>query len=668
MTRALLVTIAYSLIAAGAAHLALGLESDGSPTIFLRADDPVRRSYDAFVDTFGSDSFVIVTCRGDTRRAGELAAELQRKGHVVYVPSPGAPVAEALHLLGPGRVSLPVTLRARDALPEVREICDRFGAGIAGGPALNVELEEAADAVGRRIFPILALIMAGLLFVAYRSAKVVALVLVVTVVSLLLGMASIAIAGAAVNLVTILLPVLLLALTVALSVHLVNAYRVHVAAGEDVAAAVRSMVRDELRPCLVTTLTTVAGFGSFALARIDPLAELGRAMAVSILLGFVVCFTLLPALLVLLRPRPREGLNIGDILVRFVPPLVPSRTGAYAFLGAIALATALAVPNVPRETNAIHYLPRDNALRRETDRLAGEGVGSAALELVLRPAPGRPLDDLLPALARIEEEVRQWDVAQLRGVITANTVASEAARLLGPAAAAFALAPAPEPLEGRLKPFRSIDRGAARASILIDPVDVNVYAELRARVDGLLAEAVPPPATWEVTGEFPVVMTVQKELLGTLVSSLVGTAVTILLILALSLRSLRLAALTLLPAVVPLGFVVAACAVLGIPLSISTVMVLGVALGIVTDNSVHMLHAFKEGGLRPALHRVGTAVTETSIAIFLGFAACVLSDFLPTRHFGLLTSAAMLVALVADLLLYPALLRPRAPEEPACIP
>jgi len=677
--RALAVTVLSAAVAVAAARLALSLESDSRTTVFLRADDPAREAYDRLVTTFGADAFLIVTCHGDAARTGRLASELSSSPEVknVYLPRKGAPVTEALDLLGPDRASLLVALRGskNGGFGGVNEICGRFPdlrPAIAGGPALDLELERASDAVGQRLFPVLALTMALLLFLAYRSARVVLAVFLATVVALLLGVASIAAAGAAVNLITILLPVLLLTLTVALSVHLVNAYRLHLAAHSDVARAVRAMVRDEWRPCLVTTLTTAVGFGSFALARIDPLAELGRAMAVSILLSLLVCFTLLPALLVLLRPRPREGLNIGSSLVRFVPSLIPSRPLAWALLAGAAVATVVAAPRVPRETNALHYLPETNALRQETERLARDGVGTAALEVVLRPAPGAPLDDLAPALRTIEQETLRWraeGVPHVRGAVTSFTVADEAARLLGPVAQAFALAPAPGPLEEQLAPFRSPSRRAARASILIDLVDVDAYGDLLARVDALVRGALPPGATFEVTGDFPLAMTVQRDLLATLLSSLAGAAATILLILAVSMRSIRLAALTLLPAIVPLGFVVVACALLGIPLSISTVMVLAVALGIVTDNSVHMLHAFTGGhALETALHRVGTAVTETSIAIFLGFLVCVLSDFLPTRHFGLLTAFAMLVALLTDVLLFPALLKPRGAPAPAMAP
>jgi hypothetical protein len=509
---------------------------------------------------------------------------------------------------------------------------------------------------------------------AYRSARVTLAVALVTLTSLLIGMAAIALTGP-VNLITILLPVLLLALTVALCVHLVGSYRRHLVRFGSVRHAVHAMRAEEWRPCLVTSLTTAAGFGSFALTRIEPLRVLGVSMAVSILAAFAVAYTLLPALLVVLRPRPREGLEIGPRLVSWVPRLVV-RPALVTGILVVAVAGALvAIPRIPLETNALNYLPSSDPLRVETARLAEEGVGTASLEVVFRPAEGAPLSGLAGALDAFGSEIGASP--EFRGVVTPLTLAREGARRLRLGAnapvASLAFSRLAGDAEERLARFRDLDAPAARASVRIDPVDVTTYRRLRARVaaaaDDALAAA--PGATFFITGEFPVVMTVQEQLLGTLLMSLLGTLATIVAILVVATRSLRLALLTLLPAALPVAFVLIACAFAGVALSIATVMVLAVTLGIVTDDSVHMLHALRAGhNLPQVLRRVGTAVTETSLAIFLGFVVLAFADFLPTRDFGWLTAAAMIVALFSDLVLFPVALRWKAirARRPAAAP
>jgi predicted RND superfamily exporter protein len=287
------------------------------------------------------------------------------------------------------------------------------------------------------------------------------------------------------------------------------------------------------------------------------------------------------------------------------------------------------------------------------------------------------LEDLAGPLHEIEDRLHAIG-DPVHSVLTPFSLARQAAWRLGLPSneelEAAALAPATGPVEERLRAFRDAGSGRVRVSLLIDPVDVEAYRDLRAQVEKVAREALKDTrgAGAVVTGEYPIIMTVQDELLRTLLTSLAATALTILLLLAAMQRSLRQALVTLLPGALPLAFVALACALAAVPLSVSTVMVLAVTLGIVTDDAVHMQHALAAGiPLDRALRRVGTAVTETSIAIFLGFAVLGGADFLPTRQFGLLTAGAMVVALAADLVVFPVLLgrtQARSDYHPVVLP
>ncbi|MHC4940380.1 MAG: efflux RND transporter permease subunit [Planctomycetota bacterium] len=581
--------IAVHLVIASLAMMRLGgATTDTSAHVFLAPDDPVRQRYDAFRKAFGEDPFLIVT--GPATGLREL------------------PCVVSVLPLG-GERSL---VRLRDRMPAVvdaiDEACRRNGATYAGELALRVALDREAESIARTLLPFGVLAMGFLLWLSYRSLAVTLAVLLTTGVGVAWGMAIVV--AAPLNLVTVLLPVLLLALGTALCIHLVHAYR---RSGD-----VEAMIRMTVRPCLATTLTTAAGFGSFGFARIEPLRMLGIAMAAGIFGMFILAFTLLPALLVWFRPRPKDGLPIGRWLESRVPPLV-EHTGFVLGVSLLMVVAAIAMaPFIPQETNALRYLPADHPLRVETERLQEAGFGPTSVEYHL---PALPPDLLVTTdrLGKLGQPVRN---------------------VLSPASLPAAA------MRGFLDP----ETKAVRISVRTDFIGVEEYDALRPRLRAIIDE--------EPTGGVALMMTVQGELMKTLFRSLAGTALVILVVLAISLRSLRAAIITLVPAAVPLAFVVLASAVLDIPISIATVMVLAVTLGIVTDDSVHVAHAWRQGLPLPAvLRKVGTAVTETSLAIALGFLACVFTGFLPTRHFGLLTGGAMFMALFADLVLFPVLLR-----------
>ncbi len=130
-------------------------------------------------------------------------------------------------------------------------------------------------------------------------------------------------------------------------------------------------------------------------------------------------------------------------------------------------------------------------------------------------------------------------------------------------------------------------------------------------------------------------------------------------------RSFVIAIVALLPNML------AACAILGgmglanIPLDMMTITIAAITVGIGVDDTIHYIHRFKtelaiDGDYLQAMHRahasIGRAMYYTSIIIIFGFSIMVMSEFIPTVYFGLLTSLAMLVALVGALFLLPQLI------------
>ena len=104
---------------------------------------------------------------------------------------------------------------------------------------------------------------------------------------------------------------------------------------------------------------------------------------------------------------------------------------------------------------------------------------------------------------------------------------------------------------------------------------------------------------------------------------------------------------------------------LKIPLDMMTITIAAISVGIAVDNTIHYIHRFKHEFSKDknyllAMHRshesIGYAMYYTSITIIIGFSILVLSKFIPSIYFGLLTGLAMLIALLSALTLLPQLL------------
>jgi predicted RND superfamily exporter protein len=180
-----------------------------------------------------------------------------------------------------------------------------------------------------------------------------------------------------------------------------------------------------------------------------------------------------------------------------------------------------------------------------------------------------------------------------------------------------------------------------------------------------LTEHFPDSIKARVTGPTVLVTNLVDTLLASQIESLALASGVVFCMVAVLFRSLRVGLLAMLPNLLPILFNLGLMGWVGIPLDTATAMISAVAIGIAVDDTVHILagyqHELAGGATIPqALRRVyvvkGRAVVYTSLILCAAFGLVMVSNFLPTAHFGALSALTMISALVADLLFLPALL------------
>ena len=134
---------------------------------------------------------------------------------------------------------------------------------------------------------------------------------------------------------------------------------------------------------------------------------------------------------------------------------------------------------------------------------------------------------------------------------------------------------------------------------------------------------------------------------------------------SLLLRSLRLGLLSMVPNVVPIALLLGIMGWAGIDLNICTSTIASISIGIAVDDTIHYMLGFhaalragasREEAILSTLRGVGRPILIAAIALCAGFLIVCLSNFQPVRHFGLLCSVTMVIAVFTELLLLPALL------------
>jgi predicted RND superfamily exporter protein len=218
-----------------------------------------------------------------------------------------------------------------------------------------------------------------------------------------------------------------------------------------------------------------------------------------------------------------------------------------------------------------------------------------------------------------------------------------------------------------ISPYLSPDGKQARITMrVIDTYPGLERAELVERIQAYLGENGP---FVESNTRYSGLLILYNNMLQSLFSSQILTLgvvfVAIFIMLALVFRSIPVAAVAIVPNIVAALSVLGAMGLMNIPLDMMTITIAAITVGIGVDDTIHYIHRLKtelkvDGDYIAAMHRahasIGRAMYYTSIIIVFGFGIMVLSQFIPTIYFGLLTGVAMFAALMGALLLLPKLL------------
>ena len=169
-----------------------------------------------------------------------------------------------------------------------------------------------------------------------------------------------------------------------------------------------------------------------------------------------------------------------------------------------------------------------------------------------------------------------------------------------------------------------------------------------------------------VTGTTIVFLNGTKFLLRNLILSLFLVIVLISIFMAWMFNSFRMVIVSIIPNLIPLFLTGAIMGYFGVALKPSTILVFSIAFGISVDDTIHFLAKYRQELLGnnwnirksvfSALQETGVSMFYTSVVLFFGFFIFVASDFGGTIALGLLVSITLMIAMLSNLLLLPALL------------
>lgn len=496
--------------------------------------------------------------------------------------------------------------------------------------------------------------------------------------------------------------------TISLTIHLIVHYReLRLTEPEmDARTIVYETMQAKLWPCVYTAITTIAAFGSLTVSGILPVADFGWMMCIGIGLSLLTTFTVFPAILLLL-PIGESADNLGDhnSFIRGLGEIARWRPMVFtASSVVIAIAAAYGVSQVSLDNRFAEYFDEDTEIYQGMRYIDQNLGGTIPFDVVLSFPPYEEtladeddffseVEDEYPErywysrsmLDRLEKVHRFLDAQPQVGKVLSLTALEDFAleftdgKKLGSLEIVAILGAIPPDLHQQIiAPYANPASGELRlAGRIIESADSFDRSAFRRQI----VEFAQDEAGFErdevvVTGMMVLFNGMLSQLLESQVNTLAYILLAVFIMFLVLLRSLGLALLGMIPNTLASATVIGAMGFAGVPLDMMTITIAAVCIGIGVDDTIHYLHRFRveyarHGDARVAIsfchESIGRALFYTSATVVVGFSVLCFSSFVPTVMFGLWTAIAMVLALVANLTLLPALLvltHSKAPPEP----
>jgi predicted RND superfamily exporter protein len=509
-----------------------------------------------------------------------------------------------------------------------------------------------------------------------------------------------------------------LIITMAITIHLIVRYRELFIKYPE--ASQRDLVLDTVslmgKPCLYASLTTIAGFGSLLLCNILPVITFGWMMSAGILVSLIMTFLLFPSILVLMKKEtPVTGKKPHFSLTPFLAGFTERHGLLILIVSAIALViTAIGVTRLTVENSFIDYFKHNTEIYQGMKTIDQNLGGTTPLDIIvdfetakaakpnLSPKPAQNKEDVFDEFSEFEDtekEDKYWftlekmtlvekihnyldSLPQIGKVLSLGTLLKITEKLNNNKPLDnFELALLYNELPDRFKdmvltPYVSVEHNEVRFSTRVRDSEkslkrnqllIKIHKDLISKF-GLKEKQV------HLTG----MLVLYNDMLQSLFKSQIQTlGVVILALMGMFLvlfRSLKISLIAIFPNLLSIGVVLGVMGWLKIPLDMMTITIASISVGIAVDDTIHYIHRFTheikiDQNYIQSLHRchgsIGHAMYYTSVTIIIGFSILVLSNFIPSIYFGLLTGLAMFIALIAALTLLPELLivfKPFGPE------
>lgn len=530
------------------------------------------------------------------------------------------------------------------------------------------------------------LITALILYLFFRSFKATISSIIVVIIGVIFSFGSIALIGYEISILMALVPPVLIVIGIPNCIFLINKFHSEFRLSKNKEDALSKMIQKIGNITLLTNVTTASGFAAFILTNSETLQEFGVIASLNILFIFLLSLFIIPIYFSFSSaPKKRHTQHLDkkwiNNLVQYLAYLVKyKRKHIYVITVVLIVVGFFGIIQLKTTGNITDDLPKEQALYQDLKFLESNFGGVLPLEVLVNTKKKNGLlkSYNLRKIEKLSDVLETYpEFSKPSSYIDAVKYSKQA--FYNGDSTYYSL---PNSQEQRviLSYLKNSSEGLGFGNLLMDSLKQEARISLRvadistSKMDSIFDSLLPKineifdPEKYDVTitGTSIVFLNGTKFLIKNLVLSLLLVIILISIFMAWMFNSFRMVVVSIIPNLIPLLLTGAIMGYFGIALKPSTILVFSIAFGISVDDTIHFLAKYRQELLMnnwnirksvfSALNETGVSMFYTSVVLFFGFFIFVASDFGGTIALGLLVSITLMLAMLSNLLLLPALL------------
>ena len=531
-------------------------------------------------------------------------------------------------------------------------------------------------------------IAALIMYLFFRSIKVVLSSLLIVAISIIWVLGTTAFFNFKITMLTGVIPSLIVIIAIENCIYILNKYHWEYRSHKNKIKALIRVIQRIGFASLMTNAATALGFAAFILIDNQILREFGIITSLSIMLEYLLCITLLPIIFSFIDPPSNKHVKhldsnfFGAIINKIIYMISFRRNLIYEIAGALLVVGILGISMMKTSGKIVDDFQKNDPIYIDLKFFENNFGGVMPFEISIdtKKKNGVMIGTTIDKINELQKMInanpefsKPLSIAELFKFSKQAYFGGDSSMYSIPnnVEKGFIMGYLPKNQNGNKNNllYSYIDSTKRYTRVSFQMADIGtrhmdfLMAKIHPQIDSIFS---PAKFNVSVTGNSVVFARGTNFLIRNLFESVLIAIVMISLLMALLFSSLRMILVSMIPNIIPLLITAAIMGFTGIPIKPSTIIVFSIALGISVDNAIQYLSRYRHelkitnGAIKQsaisALHEAGFSMIYTSIVLVLGFSVFIISGFGGTQALGVLISTTLLIAMFFNIMVLPSLL------------